>query len=295
MSTKIYNGYQINKKMSAHSLFNLLNKMNKDFQEVCDNLYYREIAKFTSLCLDSKLALGEDRVSDIILTKYKYKPDKYSDSLFFYIDDLIKRDSNSDSIFESDFDFKCEIKLLPIRDKTLFILYTQHSEYKKILGGYDEEGVEKCSEKYPQISPYPFYNNCDAPEHLSDEEWKSREAEWNRALRNKEKGLIYSLVDMPYSYDNNILIKTMSDMYGYRIQRIAKIKLNEDFDRENHELSSSGSLSDYISAQGEYLKSEKYKNDLECTINEFKKIIPKVYSIEDLRSLEIKGDDDKNE
>lgn len=295
MSTKIYNGYKINRKMSAYSLFNLLNRMSKDFQKICNKLYYEKISKFASLCLDATLVFGEEKTADIILDKYKYNPGEYSDSLFFYIEDLIKRDSQSNEILYSNFDLKCEVKLLPIKDKTLFLLYTQHKEYKELLSTYDEAGIEKPSAKYPQITLYYYFNNCERPEHITEEDWDLRKEEWNMALKNNEKGFIYSLVDIPLIYDNKVLIKEINALYDYRISRIARIKIEDKFNKENNEIIQAGDISEYCAKKNEYLRSDRYKNDMERELSELRNIIPKSYTTDDLRNIQIKRIEDRNE
>lgn len=245
MSTKIFNGYKIDKKMSAYSLMNLMVKLSKDCQEICNDLYHEEVAKFISLCLDTKLVFDEDEMNCAVYSKYKYSPSEFADSLYFYIEELVEQHSNSNERFQDAFDFKCSLKLLPIKNKTLFLLYTQKKEYEKLFGYTDDKDIEYSSEKYPQITPYMYYNNSDAPQHLSNDEWDNRREEWNKALRKDENGLKYDLVKTPYMYNTNILIEKIELMYEERLNKLAFEKVKDVFHDENNHLIKDNNINDY--------------------------------------------------
>lgn len=78
MSTKIFNGYKIEKELSAFELSELLNDMSNDFQEICKDLYHNEVAKLASKYLDFKTTFGEEEANGIIKDEYDYTPKTYS-------------------------------------------------------------------------------------------------------------------------------------------------------------------------------------------------------------------------
>lgn len=180
MSTKIFNGYKIEGNLSANGLMNLMIKLNKDCQNICNELYHEEVAKFVSLCLDTKLIFGENEMNNEVSFKYKYTPSKWATDLSDYIEELIEQHESSNERNQNHFDFKCRVKLLPIKSKTLFLLYTEKKEYLTLFGYIDKEDIEHCSDKHPKISPYIYYNNSDKPIHLSDDDWNIRKEEWSQ-------------------------------------------------------------------------------------------------------------------
>lgn len=293
MSTKIYNGYQINKNMSAFSLMNLMTKLSKDCQEICNDLYHTEIAKFISLCLDTKLIFGEEEMNYNVYFKYDYTPSEFADSLYFYIKELIEQHSTSNERFQSTFDFKCSVKLMPIKNKTLFLLYTEKEEYQKIFGYIettdDYLDIEHPSEKYPQISPYPYYNNTDKPDNISDEDWDIRRDEWNKALRQDENGFKFDLIKIPYMYNTDILSEKINEMYEERIEQLAVNKVKDIFMKNNkHLIKNNNSRLDYINAFSKYSKTQAYKSELELAKEEIINILPKTYSKEDFKNIKLK-------
>ena len=181
-----------------------------------------------------------------VYNKYKYIPSELADSLYFYIEELIKQHSTSLSIFENAFDFKCNLELLPIKDKTLFMLYTQKKEYQSIFGYVDKDDIEHSSEKYPQISPYMYYNNSDRPNTLTKEEWDNRRENWNKALRKNNNGFKYDLVKVPYIYKTNILTEKIEAMYEKRLQRLAFSKIKDIFNESHKHLIKDNNIGDFI-------------------------------------------------
>lgn len=232
MSTKIFNGYKIEGNLSANGLMNLMIKLNKDCQNICNDLFHEEVAKFVSLCLDTKLIFGEDDMNNEVYLKYSYIPSKRATSLFLYITELVKQHGDSNEKNQNCFDFKCKVKLLPIKDKTLFLLYAEKNEYLDLFGYTDKEDIEYNSKKYPKISPYMYYNNSDKPKHISNEEWDIRREEWNEALRNNENGFIYNLTTTPCIFNIDTVIEKIEDMYEKRVNKLVNNKINDSFNEK---------------------------------------------------------------
>lgn len=286
MSLEIYNGYKIDADMSAYSLNNLMTKISKDCQKICDDLYHIEVAKFVSLCLDTKMIYGEEKMNDVVYSNYKYKPSKFANNLFSYIQELVEQHSKSNSILQDNFDFKCQVKLIPLKEKILCLLYTEKQEYKDLFGYVDIYDIEHCSKKYPNISPYIFYNHTDKPKNISEKDWDIRKQEWNHAL--KQNGFIYNLTKSPFRYNVDILIKKIEAIYEYRIENLASNKVKDLFNEDNKYLIKENDFYDYLIAFTKYTKSDKYNKDLELTKEEIKKIIPIKYSYTDFNEIKLK-------
>lgn len=288
MSIKIYNGYAINVNMSAYSLMNLMKKLSKDCQEVCNDLYHNEVAEFICTCLDYELVYGKEYMIKKIKGKYKYTPSKDCfHSLDNYIDELIEQHSESSYINQSAFDFNCKIKLFPIKNKTLFLLITNKKEYKSIFCSVDENEIEHPSKKYPQIMLYYYYNNSDKPEHISTEDWDLRCEEWKKALRDDEKGLMFNLIENPYTLNMNLLIEKIESSYEKRIRNLAFSKIDQKFSNENKHLIENNNCGDFIDVFCDYSKSEKFSSDMETLKKDLLNIIPKKYSIDEIENINL--------
>lgn len=289
MSTKIFNGYKIEKEMSAFELSEYMNDMRVGFNDICKDLYHKEVAKLASKYLDFKIAFGEDKANNIIKDTYHYEPKTDNDCLYLCVARLVNRDNESKEIMHSNFDFNCELKLLPIKNKTLFLLYSSKKEYKKLLDNYNEDGVEVPSSKYPLISSYIYYNNSDKPPHLSNDEWNNRMNDWNEALKNDENGFIYSLTKAPYTFNTNLLTDKISEMYAKRINTLVTYKIETDFFKENQDLVSKDDISSYFEAYNKYRKTNEYKLKLDKLTEEFKLIVPLTYCREDFNDIKLKN------
>lgn len=287
MSTKIFNGYKIDKDMSANELMNLIIELNKNCQDICNDIYNKEVAKFVSLCLDTKLIFGEDEMNDEVYFKYSYSPTTKSNHLFIHIRELVKQHSNSNERNQSSFDFKCRVKLLPTEDKTLFLLYTQKEEYLKLFGYTDKEGVEYSSEIYPNISPYMYYNNTDKPKHISCDEWDIRRDDWDDALRNNEKGFIYDLTTTPSVFNIELVNKHLANMYEERIDRLVSDKLNSIFNDRYDRFMCDDDVSKYIKEFKLYQESDEYKEKFKEIKADIEKILPKTYSKEEFNQIKL--------
>lgn len=67
-------------------------------------------------------------------------------------------------------DWECEADLYPGCDTSLLLLHAEQSFYAEILG--NTRGVEH----------YPYWDNTDRPEDVSEREWKRRGEEWKEAI-----------------------------------------------------------------------------------------------------------------
>lgn len=287
MSTKIFNGYKIEGTLSAFEMMNLLHSLSKDCTEICKSIYNKEVSKLASMYLDSKIIFGEEVANECILREYEYTPSFYRNNLYSCVRDLIEKHSKSNSVFQSTFDFKCEVKLFPLHDKILFLLYTEKQEYLNLFGGEDEMGREFDSCKYPIISPYIYYNNTDKPETLTEEEWDIRRREWDEALKNDENGLKFSLAKVPYAYNVDLVLEDIENRYEDRIDILSKEKLDKIFFNDNNDRLKEMSMSEQVKFYNDYSKSEDYIERLKNIKVEMKNNLPKSYSRDDLMNIKI--------
>lgn len=71
------------------------------------------------------------------------------------------------------FDLDCEVVFLPRPEKILCLLIAEQDSY------------HDAWRKAPGVEPYPYWNNTDRPDDISDAEWKRRGEEWDQALKNR--------------------------------------------------------------------------------------------------------------
>lgn len=287
MSTKIYNGYKINKRLSSVQLLSLMRELSLKMQEVAQDLYDKEVANLISLYLDKKLAFNEEVATNELLTTYHLDNDKEIVGLNHLLLELKNKDTKSNCILDDIFDFKCQVKLLPIEEGVLFLLYTNKNEFKEMLGCYDENEIETPSPLYDYITPYMYYNNVDKPEHLTEEEWDCRKEEWDLALGDYEQGFLFDLTHTPYTYSLNNVYKHMESNYERRINRLVEKKLADEFtnglDTSIYDLST---FDGYITVKElllKYKNTEEYKAKYNTYLEELKMIVPKTYVREDFK------------
>lgn len=289
MSTKIYNGYKIDGAMSAYEMMDLLRNLSDDCTELCKKLYDKEVAKLASLYLDTYAVFGEEKASEEVLDEYHYDsaPLFKVGDLYLFVRDLVEQHSKSNSIFHTDFDFKCEVKLFPLEDKTLFILYTEKSEYLSLINGDYNNELECKANKCNAISPYEYYNNADKPNEITEEDWDLRRNEWNKALGKDENGLRFTLAKIPYTYNIDMVIKYIEDRYEERLDLMSRNKVSREFLIAHKEEFKDMDVSEQIKNYERYKKSEDYKIGLDEAKLELRNIIPSSYSFEDLKRIKI--------
>jgi len=93
---------------------------------------------------------------------------------FMTVLDLMAHDRQSHVRVHSDFDFTCDVVLLPGGRRVLAMLFTQ------------QKALQELWEKQSWVEPYPYWDNTDPPEGMSYAQWNRRGAEWDRAVWNQD-------------------------------------------------------------------------------------------------------------
>lgn len=283
MSMIVYNGYVINKSLTTYDLCNLMNDINKESQLVFEKLFYNEVSKFASYCLDWSSYYGKDKMIELVKNKYGYEASNtvYND-LEMCIEDLIELHENSNERIKSDFDFRCKFKIHPLKDKLLLRLFTEKEEYKSIFGFIDDNDLEHASKKFPIIEPYVYYNNTDCPKHISCKNWELRKDEWNEAL--SKNGLEYDLIKIPYTLNYNNIVNCIEQSYESRLRRIAFGIVDRNFSKK---MDVKNNISELISKFDKYRKSGKFEEDISKEVDRLRYIIPTTYSLKDVKDISL--------
>ncbi len=175
MSTKIYNGYKFDKDYSLRELDNLLTGVRKPIRVQVLKDFFGQILREFVFVYDCYCTFGEDavvkRMKNFENVEVK-TPIKWS-VIFFEIANFFehkKNEAEKSSYRNPFFDFTCEVHILPIKDKILFLYYGEKRELQEIL------------ESFPFVQEYIFQNQTDKPDEISDEEWEQREKDWEDAI-----------------------------------------------------------------------------------------------------------------
>jgi hypothetical protein len=66
--------------------------------------------------------------------------------------------------------------------ETNWVIFPQPSGQMLALLFTEQDHVRKIWESHPAITPYPYWDNCEGPEDVSDQNWELRGKEWDQAL-----------------------------------------------------------------------------------------------------------------
>jgi hypothetical protein len=166
MSTKIYNGYYLD-KCSLDELQSFTMSLRSNICELQKKLYATQfLADLTSI-IDSKALF------DAKLYRKENLPKNFSkiceDPYFHVYYDIMEKSSEIEKTNKRnpDYDFTCNMSIIPTPSKILVMFFSEQSEYTSLF------------ESYPNVHPYPYFNNTDKPKDTSEEEWQQREIDWN--------------------------------------------------------------------------------------------------------------------
>lgn len=164
MSTKIYNGYKLDGIGSIGELQDLLDV----FQAKCVSIAERESKRMIvkeSVSLYDEASL---RMESALRKLGKDEP-TFKNCIFKVVLDFQNRafDILKTNSRDPDIDWSCEVVVLKFG---MAMLYTEN------------EAMTKAWKSLPSVKPFPYWNNTDKPDHLTDKEWSQRSKQWDMAL-----------------------------------------------------------------------------------------------------------------
>jgi hypothetical protein len=241
----------------------LLQEFMVDFRQKGEKIILDELAKLTS----KMVSFNIDRFYFNTLKELDLV-DSPLQKVMQNIDDEYKKIKTTKQRNPS-YDFECEISILVPKntDKILLLLFT---EQKKI---------QDLFETYDFIETYPYWNNTDKPDNISEAEWEQRGKDWNNALPGSgipsKNGLSFELVGefLPL-IDVNSVLETMPS-FKERCQKVAKDKLPSYIeDKETWDLVKSGSIYKFIQEVSKFEKSERGKQIFNQLVEEAEELLP---------------------
>ena len=244
---------------------------------------------------DIVASITSSLVVDLIdMPKYKEKEDFEHFLNFFKIDKEDKMIFPSNLVEKlaidmySDLYAGCKIIFYPLKDKTLFQIFTNSQRYNDLFGYYIyDEDLKKdvyCNGKYDFVSDYIYYNNTDMPDDLTEEEWKKREKDWDEVFSKSsipsECGLIIELGGF---------ILPDKDLYRFpsfeeRVEKAAEEKANAFFKKKILKENPNISVGNFRKLLA---KEDVNKKTLEY-VDELKEILVKEIDFKDVLMIKLK-------
>lgn len=187
MSTKIYNGLLIDFPGSIAALRTELIRLakeelipaaNSEIYKMCARIAYEEV--------DNERWVNKDR-DDYISPTFREVAIEAWESLNDRIN-KVKQTGMRDPMV----DFSASMTLFPLSKQLLAIPFYQHPVISHLITSK------------PYFKPYPYWNNTDQPDGVSNKEWSTRKDLWNEAIGNglpSQNGFSIDLISdgyMPY-------------------------------------------------------------------------------------------------
>jgi hypothetical protein len=170
MSTKIYNGYRL-QQMSLMELQSFAGRVREIIQEVQTKLQAKNYARLCATILDDYVfdppkdfdARMKSQHSGF---RYGLSANILAKRIIWENEKRIKATQMRDPLYDLD----ANMTVFPLADTILMIIFCEQKEYRDAI------------EAMPEVTPYPYWNNEDRPDDLSDNEWEQREGVWESAL-----------------------------------------------------------------------------------------------------------------
>lgn len=217
MSFKVYQGYRLKKKLSAQELRKVIETLQGLAQPICNRLYHEVATEFVQHTLDLAPFKSKESIQALVSGLFDVTFKHYPDSLWYYLNAMTTQHEASPGQRFHSMDVRCRISLYPQEDQLLLLLHSRYdSDYDKAL---TEAGFEL----------YEYWNNSDIPEGVSAKDWKTREANWNDALRFSETGLMSKLGELPDYPMIDLIQEKLKAQYEDRVRRRVSLNLEQRY------------------------------------------------------------------
>jgi hypothetical protein len=219
MSTKIYNGYKFTDSPSLDELMMRLKSFGANIREALAPMYLGTIAKLAVDVIDAAMlqlpinwVKEEDRAGcNPLIAAMCHVQDR-------------QREMKVTGRRDVDIDFSFEVAVSPHRGRIYAITYTEQEEFKSLW------------RLIPGVAAYPYWNNTDPPEGISESEWDARGDEWDQVLeKNSPPGLVGFAYDpicdrMPVPFVRDVL-PHLPDLDTRLLNCAKRLHANEYFEQ----------------------------------------------------------------
>jgi hypothetical protein len=224
MSTKIYDGYVINEVLTTYQLKLIFKKIKQQVDRIAIELFKSKYAKVACTYLDD------------VMTGYIKPKDNKSPSFYAFEKQLDAHKKINNDLRSPDWDFSVIMFIYPLKNKTLFIINTEHNELLNII-------LKIC----PKIKYYGYWNNTDPSKDCSKEEWRQRENDWNKVFDESIYPIGMRIIldeykcSIPVNLEIISLVPNFEDRVNYQVKnhlivkRIRYIRKKEKIKLKNNE------------------------------------------------------------
>lgn len=154
MSTKIYNGYRLAEGISP---FEFARRVRAVLNPIRDRADGALLANLFATAVDNRWINGQATPPVLAFTAFNDWEDRQSHL-------------HEDSRLHDPNGFDMRLGEDPATGRVLVRAYTQRTDMAAAFAAM------------PEIDPYSYWNNSDAPDHLKEDEWAECEAAWTRIL-----------------------------------------------------------------------------------------------------------------
>jgi hypothetical protein len=206
MSTKIYNGYKL-PSMSLMQTLRFCKAFRDKVRKRAESLYGKRI-----------IALATDIFDRLTLNLPVEEIEKKGCAFVAAFSHSCKQiaEVRKTGMRNTDWDFMCDVTLIPTPRKILALLFTEQESFRKIWR--DLDGVEE----------YGYWDNTDQPESITEQEWHQRGKDWDKYLGYDAPCVAGLTISCFGSYDgppppklNKIIPKMLAVKFDERVRRQA--------------------------------------------------------------------------
>lgn len=279
MSIEVFNGYIINKNISAYELNEIMNIIRKEVNLLYQQIIMKDFVDFVSKLLDNKYAMNKKEYASYITKELGFKRD---DSLYKIFLDEIKNSVNNFEVINPHYDYSCNMTIHPLEDKILLRLFSPKNEYEKLFGTWDEKDEIFTKNKFDFIDEYIYHENKYIPNNLTTEEWNIRRDDWTKAIGKEnplDVGMKVEFINNDNLSDNIIftnLEEEIKNIYDKRIKRTAKKYVNKKVIKN---IGKSNEIYSFIESFNKAIQSSDYKRKILRAEEMFRDKLPLTYEV----------------
>lgn len=166
MSTKIFNGYRL-KAESLADLFEFAETFRQKSKEYLNTHYKQLLAVKMAAFIDAVALDKMERFQDknlMLDLPYLY-------AVRSWLDGKIVEAERSDLSSEASYDLSAHLQFYLVGDMVLFQIFGHNDGYEKLLDDFDD------------VESFPYWNNTDPPDDMTEEAWKERGEIWDAAIK----------------------------------------------------------------------------------------------------------------
>lgn len=175
MSTKLFHGWRLDENIGMRTLLLRLKKFRDRVRVIAKRLVTKRTVRLCEGIIDT-VAMSGKRIVDTE-KENPYLPNSTRSlwsRVVFLVDDRMAESYKTDR--RTGFDFQCSVTVHPVlhKGKTIFLmLFFDHIH---------EDDYRKAFERIVKAHPWPYWNNTDQPDGVTNAEWRFTERLWDRAL-----------------------------------------------------------------------------------------------------------------